>query len=107
MDLNEIVPTSPSPQLSHGLDERCTFNVTHRTTKFNYAGVRLFIRVIHGLSCNALDPVLNTIRDVRNDLYSLAQVVTTSFPLDDMLVNLARGDTAFSREGNVEVAEKK
>jgi hypothetical protein len=37
-------------------------------------------------------------------LDSLAQVVASAFPLDDMLVYLARSDVVFARQGDVEVA---
>lgn len=104
MDLTEVVPTSTSSELAHGLDEWCTFNIADGATKLNYADIRLFICVIHGNSCDSLDPILNGIGDVRNHLDSLAQVITPPFTFDDMLVHLSGGDAVFSSQGDVEIS---
>lgn len=104
VNLQEVVATSASPQLPHGFDEWGTFDVTNGTSKLDDADVGLFIRVIDRYLGHLLDPILNGVRQVRNNLDRLAQIVAFSFPIDDMLVDLASGDIAISGQGDVEVA---
>ena len=86
--------------------------------------VRLLTGVVDGYFRYALDPVLDGSRDVGNDLDGLAEVVApalqrprelatgaqrdsieeTDLLLDDLAVDLARGNVVVTREGNVEIA---
>lgn len=104
MNLQKVIATSAPPQLSHGLDKRGTFNVTNCASKLNYADVRLFICVINGHLGHFLDPILNSICEVGNDLYCFAQIVAFPFTVNDMLINLAGCDVAISGQGDVQIA---
>lgn len=84
-------------ELAHGLDERCRLDVSDRTTELHFhkkwtnvsdtvraivqettlwetkthlddADVGLFVSLVDGKLGNALDPVLDLVRQVRNDL---------------------------------------
>lgn len=44
----------------------------------NQADVGNFARLVHGHVCDSLNPVLNRIGDMRDDLHRLAEVVATS-----------------------------
>lgn len=54
--------------------------------------------------CDSFDPVLNCAGDVRNDLYSLAQVVTLPLFLYNVRVDFARGEVVVSTESDIQVA---
>lgn len=92
VDLHEIVLARTSPQLAHSLDKGHALNVTNSTTQFNYANVGLLARVIDGDTRDPLDPFLNGIRDMRDDLYGFTQIVALALAFNDVLVNLASGD---------------
>lgn len=70
---------------------------------FNDAHIRFPSRVIHRNPRHTLNPVLNGVRQVRYNLNSLAQVVTATLALDNMLVDFPRGDILISRERDVEI----
>lgn len=50
------------------------------------------------------DPVLDGVRDVRDDLDGLPKVVATALRLDDAAVHLARRDVVVAGQGHVEEA---
>lgn len=104
MDLQEIVLARTAPELGHGLDKGHALDVAHSSTQFDYAHVRLLVRVVDGYPRNPLDPILNRIRDVWHDLHRLTQVGTFPLLLYDMLVDLARCDVVVACEGDVQVA---
>ena len=104
VDLHEIILARPSPQLAHSLDEGHALNITDRTSQLNYTDIGFLARVIDGYPRNLLDPVLNCIGNVRDDLHGLTQVVALALALDDMLVDFARRDVVIACQGNVEVA---
>lgn len=51
-----------------------------------------------------MDPVLDGVGDVGDDLDGLAEVVALPLPLNDVLVDLARRDVVVLLEGEVEEA---
>jgi hypothetical protein len=104
MNLTEVVPTSPPPQLSHGFDEWRTFDVTNSTTQFDNAYVWLFVCVVHWDLCYSLNPILDGIGDMWHNLDRLSQIVSSSFSLDDMLVDFAGRDAIVSSQGDVEIS---
>ncbi len=89
MDLQEIILARSPLQLSHSLDKRRTLEITHCASQCNATPIRHLVRVVNRNSCNALDPVLDRIRQARHHLDSLAAIVTATFSVDDMLVDLA------------------
>ena len=104
MDLHEVIPARSSSELSHGLDKRHALHITNGATKLNYAHIWLLARVIYRYTRNLLDPFLDRVCDVWDNLYGLAQVITLAFAFDDMLVNLAGRDVVVTSESDVEVA---
>lgn len=62
------------------------------------------MRVINRNPRNLLDPVLEGIGQVGDDLHSLSQVIASALALDNVLVNLPGGDIVFSSEGDIEVS---
>ena len=104
MNLTEVVLPCPPPKRSHCLDERCILDITDCATKFNDAHIRGFIRVINRYGGNTLDPILNGIRDVRNDLDGFPQVPTLALLFDDVLVYLAGGDVVLSSQCDIQVS---
>ena len=97
INVHEVVPADSMSQLRQSLDEGRTLDVTHGASQLHNADVGLLVRIVHGYLGNALDPVLNRICDVRNDLDGLAQVVAFPLLLDNMLVDLARRDVVIPR----------
>ncbi len=101
MNLQEIVLARPPLQLSHSLDERRTLNIAYGASKLNNTHIWCLIGVIDGDASHALDPILNCVREVRNNLDGLAKVVAATLALDNVLVDLAGGDVVLAREGDV------
>ena len=104
MDLHEVVLARSSPELSHGLNERHALDITNGTTELDYTNIRLFVRIVDGYPGDPLDPILNCIRDVRDDLNGLTQVCPLPLLLDNVLVYLARSNIVVSCESDVQVA---
>lgn len=92
MNLHEVVPARSPPKLSEGLYERHALHIADCTTKLDDAHIGLLACVVDRYARNLLDPFLDRICDVRDDLHCLAQVVALALALDDVLVNLAGGD---------------
>jgi len=72
VNLEEVVLSRPPPQLPHRFNEWHALNVADCATKLDDAHVGRFVGIIDRDACDALDPVLYCIGDVRYDLYSLA-----------------------------------
>lgn len=104
MDLQEIVLSCPSLQLSHSLDKRRTLDISDSSSQLNNAHIRRLIGIIDGDACYTLDPILNRIGQMRHDLDSLSQVVTATLALNDVLVDLAGSDVVLASQGDVEIA---
>jgi hypothetical protein len=104
VDLHEVVLASPAAQLTHGLNEGHALDVADRATKLYYAHVWLLARVVYRYPRNPLDPFLDRIGDVWNDLHGLAKIVSASLALNDLLVDLASCNVVVAGEGDVEVA---
>lgn len=84
VDLREVLVANAELELAHRLDERRALDVAHcatelqrssvrsgahdEYTRLDDADVRLFARLIDGFLRDAFNPVLNGVRDVRNDL---------------------------------------
>jgi hypothetical protein len=103
MNLEEVVLAGPPLQLSHGLNERCALDIADCASQLNDTHIRRLLRVIDWHSCNAFDPILDGIRQMRDNLDRLANVFAGTLLLDDVLVDLARGDIVLARESDVEI----
>jgi len=104
MNLYKVLLASPSSQLSHGLNKRRTLNITNGPSQLNYAQIRRFFRVINRCLGDSLNPILHSIRQMRNNLNCLAQIITSTLLLNNMLVYLPRCDIVLAVEGDIEIA---
>lgn len=104
MNLQEIVLSSSSLQLSHSLNEGCTLNISHCASKLNNADIRCLIGIVDWDASHAFDPVLNRVGQMRYYLDSLSEIVAATLALNDVLVDLASGDVVLASEGNIEVS---
>ena len=75
----------PELELAQGLDKRHGLDVAHRTAQLNDADVGRAGAAVDGDVGDALNPVLDGVRDVGHDLHGLAQVVAPPLLLDDGL----------------------
>lgn len=104
MDLQKVVPARTASELCHSLNERHALDITNGTTQLNYANIRLFVGIIDGYPGDPLDPILNRIRDVRDDLNGLTQVCPLPLLLDNVLVYLARSNIVVACKSDVQIA---
>jgi len=83
-------------KLSDAFDKRKRFNVTDSATNFRDDEVEF---ILGGQWAHV---ALDFVGDVRNDLNGLAQVITMTLFLDDILINAAGGDVVGFGRGNVQ-----
>ena len=103
-DLDEIVLSSPTAQLTQSLNKRSTFNVTKCATKLDNTDIRLLVAVVSGGSSHTLDPILDGVCQVRHNLHCASKVIATALLLDHMLVDLSGCDVVIPSKGNSKVA---
>ncbi len=104
IDQCKVLMADAELELAHRLDERRALDVADSSAELDDADVGLLARLVDGDARDALDPVLDRVGQVRDDLHRLAEVVAAALALDDVLVDLARGDVVVLGEGHVEVA---
>jgi hypothetical protein len=76
VDQGEVFMADPELELSHCLDEWSGFDITDSTTQLDDANVRLLSGFVDRDLRDALDPVLDGIGEMRNDLNGLSEVVS-------------------------------
>jgi hypothetical protein len=99
--------THPKLQLAQGLKEDQGLYVAHRAAHLyqaNVGRVTPALLGVHHLVGDAVQPALNGVRDVGNDLHRLAQVVTPALRVDHLAVHLARGEVVVTRQRHVKKA---
>jgi len=118
VDQGKVFVTDSELELSHSLNEGCRLDVSHRSTELSIsnaewrvrcsaylddANIRLLSRLVDRDLGDPLNPILNGVGQVRNDLDGFTKVIAFSLrcqcgPLvsspahlavDDMLVNLS------------------
>lgn len=104
VDLQEVGSFDFPPELSHSLHERHALNVSNCTSQLNNTHIWLLIGIVYWDFGNSLDPVYDGVCDVWDHLHRLAQVVTFTLALNNVLVNLAGCDVVLAGQGNVEVS---
>lgn len=104
MDLKEVILSSPPSELTHSLNEGSALNIANSSSQLNDAHIWRFIGIIHWNSSHALNPILDSICQVRNDLHGATKVIAAPLLLNDMLVDLAGCDVILTSESNVQVA---
>mmetsp|Transcript_28961 Transcript_28961/g.77895 ORF Transcript_28961/g.77895 Transcript_28961/m.77895 type:complete len:484 (-) Transcript_28961:587-2038(-) len=76
-------------ELADGLDEWHALDVTHSAAQLDDAYVGGVALAVCGRVCDALDPLLDGVGDVRHHLHRLAQEVALALFLQHVLVDLA------------------
>lgn len=103
VDESKVVVANTELELTHGLDERSRLNVTNGTSELDNANVRLFASLVGRHLRDTLNPLLNSVGKVGDNLNGLSKVVSPALALDNVLVNLARSDVVVLAKGHVEV----
>ena len=75
----DVLSADPELELTQGFHVGCRFNVADRSTKFDDAGVRRIAAAVGWTSGHVFDPILDSVRDVRDDLYGFSKVVAATF----------------------------
>ena len=94
----EVVISDAELELPEGLEENAGFDVTDGAADLDEANVGRLSRIIDGNMSDALDPILNLVGNVRDDLNGLSEVVSLALLGDDLAVNLARGNVVIGRQ---------
>ena len=94
----EVVVSDAELELPEGLEEDAGLDVTDGAADLDEANVGGLTRIIDGNVSDALDPVLNLVGDVRDNLDGLAEVVSLALLGNDLAVNLTGGDVVVGRQ---------
>ena len=81
MDIEAVIAGDILLDLANGFQEGFTFNIPYGTANFRNDKISVFF------AAYAVDPFLDLVGNVRNDLYRTAQIITAPFLVDDGLVN--------------------
>lgn len=110
----EVIFSDPSGELTEGLDEWHSLNITDSAAQLNNTDLRdlLFVTDCRRIAISevywnfghAFDPIHDGIGHMRNDLDSFAQVVTSTLLVYHLLVYLAGGDVVVLGESDIEEA---
>jgi hypothetical protein len=98
VDEQAVAPPDVHGELADGLQERQRLDVADGSADLRDDHVD-----VRGLPDEA-DPLLDLVRDVRDDLHRAAQVVPAALALDDGVVDAARGDVRGARRVRRRVA---
>ena len=102
MDEADVLLPDSELELPQSFDERSAFDVPHSASQLNHTGIRLLPVAIAGGMGNPLNPVLDLICDMGDDLDSLAQVVSPPLLLNHAFIHLSCGDVVLFRQTHVE-----
>ena len=61
-----------------GLTQRLKRRCSNKAAYFDNANIRWLLRIVDRNLRNAFNPILDSVRDVRNDLHGLAEVIAAS-----------------------------
>lgn len=103
MDLKEVVLSGSASELSHGLDEWRRLDISNGSSKLDNADIWSLVGVVNWDLSNALNPILDRIGQMWNDLNSASEVVAATLLLDNVLVDFAGCDVVLAGESDVEV----
>ena len=101
MEEADVFATNTELELSKRFDEWCTFNVSNRATKLNHTDIGCLSRTVGTLCRHPLNPFLNFIGDVRDNLDGLAKIVSSAFSLDDTRIHLAGREVIVATQTDV------
>ncbi len=125
---SEVLMSNSELKLPHRFDERCRLDVADGTPELDDAYIGLLSSLVHGNLGDSLDPILDGVGEMRDDLNSFAEIVAfslsiqegidqqldssafsflvtaiTYLTLDDMLVDLSSSDVVVLRQCNIQV----
>lgn len=78
-------------ELPQSLNKRHGLNISHCTSKFDNTDIRRAIPAINRHLGNPLNPVLDGIGDMGDNLYCLAKIVASPLPLNNALLKVRMG----------------
>ena len=90
VDKGDVFTTDPELELTQGFHVRGRFNVADRPSEFDDACVRCFVGSIGWTRCDVLNPILDGVRDVGDDLHGFSKIVAATFGFQHLGVDLAR-----------------
>ena len=102
MDEADVLTPDPELKLAQSLDEGSALDISHRTAEFYDTDIGSAVVAIARHMRDPLDPLLDLIGDVRDDLHGLPEVVTTTLPFDHSRVDLACGDVVVPRQSDIQ-----
>jgi hypothetical protein len=103
VDQSKVLVSDTELELAHSLDKRSRLDISHGASELNDADIRFLASVIHRNSGHTFHPILDSIRDMGDDLDSLAKVITLALTLNDIAVDLARRDVVGPGQGHIKV----
>ena len=101
VDEAEVLRPDAPLELAQRLDERHRLDVADGAAELDDAHIRRIGLAVHRDLRHALDPLLDLVRDMRDHLHGLAQVLALALLRDDALVNLAGGDVVVPRQSRI------
>ena len=104
VNLEEVILSCSTSKLAHRLNKRGGLDIADGSSQLDNADVWGLVGVVDWDLGDALDPVLDGVRQVWHDLDGAAEVVAATLFLDYVLVDLAGCDVVLAREGDIEVA---
>ena len=93
MDITDVLASQVAAQLADRLQERLPLDIPRRAPD-----------LYDGNICHALQPedsLLDLVRDVRNHLDRLPQIISPALLLDDRFINLAGGEVVYLAQGGL------
>jgi hypothetical protein len=92
VDIEARAPAEVLPELPDGLEERQRLDVAHRAADLGQHEIDV-------VGAGG-DELLDGVGDVRDDLHGGAEIVAAALPVDDVLVDAARGDVVEPARGD-------
>ena len=98
MDVQDVVAADFLLDLTNSFQERQAFNVADGTADFRNDDIGIVV------VADAIDAVLDLIRNVRNDLYRMAQIITAPFFLKNGPIDFTGRDIGVLSEVDIDEA---
>jgi hypothetical protein len=78
VNLQKVVLSGSASELSQSLDEWRRLDITHSSSQLDNADISLFIGIVNGYTSDSLNPVLDLVRKMWDDLNGLSEVFSPS-----------------------------
>lgn len=122
VNLEEVLLSGAAAELAHSFNKRRRLDISNSASQLDDTDVGSLVGLVDGNLGNALNPVLDGVRKMGDDLDGLSEVISsplnrnfsqlssvagsmseTHLTLNDMLVNLPGRDVVLASKGDVEV----